>query len=74
MVGTYIVSVPYDRDGVDFYGRLAGLKGVAVSRKGVHRRIQVSVNPEKISDLRDLLPGYVRIEPVIEHKIALKRE
>ena len=69
MIERYILSVPYDRNRIDFARRLEKTGGIKVSRKGPQRRVQISLDSTRVSDLRDLLPKNVRIEPVIRHKM-----
>lgn len=65
----YILSVPYGGQRLDFAGRLAGISDVQVSRRGLQRRVQISLEPTRISELREHLPKEVRIEPVITHML-----
>lgn len=71
MIQTYILSVPYDRNRVDFARRLAKLADIIISRKGPQRRVQVSVDSTRMTDLKDLLPKDIRIEPLVKHELAV---
>lgn len=68
MTRRYILSVPYDKNRIDFAQRLASLAKVHVSRAGPQRRVQISIDAGRIDDLRKALPTYVRIEAAIAHR------
>ena len=68
MTTRYILSVPYDSDRIDFAVRLAELAHVHVSRNGPQRRVQISLDSNRMADVRKALPSYVRIEPIIPHR------
>ena len=71
MIETYVLSVPYERNRIDFARKLAKLAGINVSRKGPQRRVQISLDSTRVPDVRELLPKEVRIEPIIQHRVAV---
>ena len=63
----YVLSVPYERERLDFAAALADLAGASISRAGRQRRVQVEIDPAQRGALRARLPAYVIVEPLIEH-------